>query len=446
MGRAGRSGGGRSVTACRVGVEEVEAQLAELVGLLEPEDRPCGRGRPRILPAMALWSGLLVCVARGFSSQLGLWRLLTQVGLWAYPRFAISDQAVYRRLARDGIAPLETLLHQLGAVLDARLAPLLPQLDPGLAPFATDVVALDETTLDPVARRLGSTEASAPPRRLPGKLAGLYDLRRQRWRTVRLSPDARQNERVLARELVDGLARGTLVLADLGYFGFAWFDELSARGLWWVSRLRAGTSYTLITVLAQHGQTMDAIIWLGKYRADRAASPVRLVQFEHQGVVRRYITNVTDPLQLPAADVARLYTRRWDIELAIALLKRELGVALWWSTKDVVIHQQLYAALIVAQVLQCLRLEVAARAEVDVFDVSLPLLVRYLPLFAAQGQDPIGTFLERGRAAGFIRPARRVVITTPDPPLVHAIALRPPPPARAPRHAQRNCGPRRKRN
>ena len=32
--------------------------------------------------------------------------------------------------------------------------------------------------------------------------------------------------------------------------------------------------------------------------------------------LRMYLTNVRDPLQLPIADIARLYARRWDIELA----------------------------------------------------------------------------------------------------------------------------------
>ena len=43
---------------------------------MESDDRFEGPGRPRVLPAMALWAGLLVCVLRGFGSQLAVWRLL----------------------------------------------------------------------------------------------------------------------------------------------------------------------------------------------------------------------------------------------------------------------------------------------------------------------------------------------------------------------------------
>ena len=108
-------------------------------------------------------------------------------------------------------------------------------------------------------------------------------------------PDPHQNEKVLARELVEELPAGTLVVADLGYFGFAWFDWLTDRGYHWLSRLRAKTSYKVIHVFYERGEVFDGIVWLGAYRADRAKHAVRLVTFRQGRTVRRYITNVHDP-------------------------------------------------------------------------------------------------------------------------------------------------------
>lgn len=103
--------------------------------------------------------------------------------------------------------------------------------------------------------------------------------------------------------------------------------------------------------------------------------------------------------------------------------------------------------LIIAQILQALRLEIAARAGVDPFEVSLPLLVEYAPRFAYEGRDPIAIFVERGRDLGFIRPSRRTVIQAPTIPLDHLI---PRPPdlllIRTPRYANKDCGPRASRN
>ena len=50
--------------------------------------------------------------------------------------------------------------------------------------------------------------------------------------------------------------------------------------------------------------------------------------------------------------------------------------------------QQVWAVLIIAQLLQALRLTIAAGAGVDPFEVSMPLLVQYLPQYAARGINP----------------------------------------------------------
>ncbi len=209
------------------------------------------------------------------------------------------------------------------------------------------MVAIDETTLDPVARLLRGTPAMA---RLPGKLAGVFDLRTQQWRTVRTTTDPHQNKRVLARDLVAALPRGSLILADPGSFGFAWFDDLTEAGHQWVTRLRARTSAPVIHTHYRRGDTFDGLVWLGGHRADKAKHAVRLVGFRVGITVHRYLTNVRDPRQLPAADLARLDARRRDIELAVKLVKRELGLHLLWSAKPAVLWQQVWAVLIIAQV------------------------------------------------------------------------------------------------
>lgn len=397
----------------------IEAFLQEsLEHLLPCEHQAPHAGAPRILPSLCLWAGLLVCIARGCTSQLALWRLLSLKGLWDYPRFPVSDQAIYNRLAREGTAPLEQLMKQISALLADRLAPL----DPGasLAAFAQEVYALDETTLDPVARMLPSLQhvPVGSPALLPGKLSSLFNIRTQQWHTLAYQENPEQNEKVAARDMVTGLPKGSLLLADLGYFGFAWFDWLTEQGYWWLSRLREKTSYQVLQIRYQEGETLDALVFLGAYRADRAAHAVRLIQYEVQGVIYRYLTNVLDPALLSLPAIAHLYARRWDIELAFKLVKQQLKLACLWSAKREVIVQQVWATLIIAQIVHCLQLEVAARAGVDPFDVSLPLLVQYLPDYAREGKgDPLDWFVKVGRQARFIRPSRRIQVQAPDPPL-----------------------------
>ena len=107
------------------------------------------------------------------------------------------------------------------------------------------------------------------------------------------------------------------------------------------------------------------------------------------------------------------------------------------------VQQQVWATLCIAQILHALQLEIAGRAGVGPFDVSLALLVEYLPRLARAGRDPLAVFVEQGRALGFIRPSTRTTIRAPT---IPPAALLPLPPgtvlARPPRHAARKCGPR----
>lgn len=424
-------------------LNNIEAFLEEALSNLRLdalEQRRVGPGRPRVLPALCLWAGLLVCVLRGFESQLQLWRLLVRQGLWRFGRIAISDQALYNRLARAGTAPLEGLFAQVSGVLADRLAPYAQRT---LAPFAPAVVALDASTLDKLARRLPAlrTLPADATALLAGQVAALFDVRIQQWRALTFIPDAAENCKVAARGLLAGLAPGTLVLADLGYFGFAWFDDLTDASFRWVSRLRAKTSYQVIHTFYQVDETFDGLVWLGAYPADRAAHAVRLVQFRAKGVLHQYVTNVLDPTTLPPRELACLYARRWDIELAFSLVKEHLRLHLLWASKPLVVLQQVWAVFTIAQVFQALRLEIAGRAEVDPFEVSMALLVQEFPEFIASEPDPIAAFIACGRQVGYIRPSTRTRIEAPALPA----SCRPCPPdlplTRTPRYAQRRADP-----
>ena len=68
-----------------------------------------------------------------------------------------------------------------------------------------------------------------------------------------------------------------------------------------------------------------------------------------------------DPTVLSPHEIARLYARRWDFELAVKLVKRHLGLPLLWSAKPVVVQQQVWATLCIAQIVHALQLEIAGR-------------------------------------------------------------------------------------
>lgn len=404
---------------------------------------PRGRGRPRELSGEHLCVAMLLAILRGFSGVACVWRLITWSGVGSFPLLNLTRDAVRKRLMHASLDCWHDLLERVTIALRSWT---LRAQDQTLAPFATQVLALDQSTLDAVQRRCQDVrqEADNSPRLLVGKIAGLFDLRRHQWVRVLFREDVFVNEKHQVEELLQGVPSGSLLVADQGYFGFSWFDWLTDQGYWWLSRLREKTSYTVAHVFVEQATTLDALIWLGAYRANRAKHLVRLIQFEQQGVLYQYVTNVRDPQLLSMAEAARLYARRWDIELAFKTLKGALGIRLWWSSHPILVLHQLLGALILAQILHAFQMQVAAQAGVDLFAVSLPVLVRLLA-YAPNHLSPstlIARLIDKGQRQGLLRPSRRYT------PLVPAISspLSPAPAhlltVRQERYDHRKCEPR----
>ena len=142
---------------------------------------PKGPGRPCDLPAEVLWSTLLLCVLNRARGVRDVWRALVSRG------YDLCDQAVYARLDSGGTEPLQAFFEQLSRMLAAWVEPLCDmQVWEPLAAFAREVLALDETTLDPLARKLPSLRhfKKGAVELLPGKLAALFDVRLQLWRRI----------------------------------------------------------------------------------------------------------------------------------------------------------------------------------------------------------------------------------------------------------------------
>jgi hypothetical protein len=369
------------------------------------------RGRPMVLSMQLLASGILWCVLHGWVSQLDLWRRISTFGVgWLAP-IPVSDQAVYDRMQQHGTAVMQGLCVQISSWLWGWLA---PYEDRSLAPFAHEIYALDESIMDAIKRWLKELRQvpSGDVALLAGRLCGLFDIRRQQWRRLDWLPDAGAHCQAYMQQMLESVKAGSLLLFDLGYYNFEWFDTLTRRGVWWIARLRSNGSYIIEHVLVQRDGYFEALIFLGAYRADRTAHLMRLVRVRYRGVWYSYISNVTDPLQLSGAQIVALYARRWDIELGFRMLKDHLGLSMLTSAKMQVIGAQLWATVILAQILHALQVQVAKESGVETFDVSLELLWRYLPdvsqLAARQGQPLLEAIKQVGVAVGFIRPSTRL--------------------------------------
>ena len=230
--------------------DELEASLRDLLHAAAdaPELGPRGPGRPPVLPAALLWLGFLLAVLRGLTSQRAVWRLLAFHGFWGHPAIPVTEQAVYARLAHAPATALAAVFQRVTALLKDRFDAVS---DLSCAPFATEIWAFDHSVLDPVLRKLKLLRdvPAGAPSLLPGRLATLFDLRRQIFAHVRLEPNAQRNVKFGLDWLWDVLPPGALILFDLGYFAFRWFDEFTDRGRYFISRLREKTSWKHLHLL-----------------------------------------------------------------------------------------------------------------------------------------------------------------------------------------------------
>ncbi|MGH2481145.1 MAG: IS4 family transposase, partial [Ktedonobacteraceae bacterium] len=327
---------------------------------------PRRRGRPATLSLAHLWLGLLVSVLLGMTSYQDLWRRLGSQVIGPFRPVVLTDDAIIARLLKAGVEPLQQMLTRLSEALARRLGNggAIPA---DLAPFATAIVALDETTWDQMQRHLPPLRAlpDGHPDLLPGKLAGRFNLRTQQWDFLQFREDARANCKWQCWTLLADLAVGSLLLFDLGYFSFAWFDYLTQLHFWFICRLREKTAYQLQHIFYRQEGVLDALVWVGTAHSSCCGQLMRLVRFYDGTQLRCYLTNVLDPHVLPMADIARLYARRWDIELAFLTLKEQFGLHHWWSSRPVLMRQQVLVILLAAQLVQALRLLIAVQAGVD---------------------------------------------------------------------------------
>ena len=302
--------------ACGLGTEPQQDQLSSKQQSM-PTTR--GRGRPQQVGWTQVWSSLLLCALQGMHSFAD-WRRL--VGLQQIGPFApvwLTRNGLVKRLLQGGLEPFQ----ELWELINIHLAQSGSQAVPAtLAAFASQILCLDETRLDTLGKYLKplrglSAHDSAS---FAGKLIGLFDLRAQRWVRLEWREAVHENCKVDMLDFLQGLSVGSLLLFDLGYFSFGFFDTLTQRNLWWVSRYREKTSYQIAHVFYRQREVLDALVWLGTGQ-QQARHLVGLVRLSDGIGVRMYLTNVCDPHLLSLGEVAQLYARSFDIELAFRLLK-----------------------------------------------------------------------------------------------------------------------------
>ena len=193
----------------------------------------------------------------------------------------------------------------------------------------------------------------------------------------------RTGENTLAREVLSRLRPQMLCIADRGFFGYGLWEHASASGADLLWRVKKNLRLPCMERLPDGSYLSKVYPSDLDRRHDREGTVVRVIEYRLEGVagaepLYRLITEIVDPTQAPAAELAALYHERWEIETAFGEFKTHLRgrrIVLRSKTPELV-RQEFYGLLLAHFAIRGLMHEAALKAAKDPDTVSFVHAVR----------------------------------------------------------------------
>jgi hypothetical protein len=370
------------------------------------------RMRQRLLTLPVLVAIIISLVWRRLPAVAEVQRVLAREGLLWTPPLPVSPQAITKRLDVMPAAVMGQLCAEVWPRLQAQVPPPLPQ--PHWAPVRERfplLAIVDGSTLEAL-RKKAKVLREQPGMVLAGKVLVMVEAFSHRPLWQAYTADALANDKRFAAEILAALPPGGLLVFDLGFFSFLWFDDFTTARKFFVTRMREKTAYRTVQVLSSTPYYRDELIQLGQYRANPCRHPVRLVSVLWQGAWYRYLTNVLEPQQLSARQVCELYRRRWRIEDAFALTKRLLDLAYVWTGSRNAVQLQLYATLLFYAVLMTLCQQVAQALGEPLERISVEMVFRAFYHYSravqrGEADNLIQFLIEHAKLLGIVKRQRK---------------------------------------
>jgi hypothetical protein len=404
-------------------VDDVEQRLLDVLSpsLLAPrqlerhdprQPQRLIRMRQRLLTLPVIVAIIVSLVWRRVPSVTEVQKVLAREGLLWVPPLRVSLQAITKRLDVLPAAVMGQLFAEVCARVQAQSPPPLPH--PRWAPVRERfplLAIVDGSTLEALRKKtavLRQREGLV----LGGKMMVMVEAFSHRPLWQRYTEDAAANDKRFAAEILAAVPPGGLLVFDLGFFSFLWFDDFTDIQRFFVTRMRKKTAYRTVHVLSQGAQYRDEIIQVGQYRANPCTHPLRLVSVLWQGTWYRYLTNVLEPQRLSARQVCELYRQRWRIEDAFALTKRLLDLAYVWTGSRNAVQLQIYATLIFYAILLTICQQVAQALGEPLERISVEMVFRAFYHYSravqrGESDDLVSFLTEHAKLLGIVKRWRK---------------------------------------
>ena len=225
------------------------------------------------------------------------------------------------------------------------------------------------------------------------RLLGLVECGTHVVTAADVAPYGRSEQAMAAQLLPAKLKPDMLLLADRNFFGFKLWQIACASGARLVWRVKAGRKLPVEQVLGD-GSYLSTV-FDSEDRRRSAGQAVRVIDYELRDSATptedsyRLVTNILDPLQAPALELAALYHERWEIEGVFDEFKTHLranSTVLRSKTPDLVL-QELWGLLLAHFAIRKLMAQAAWTRDLDPdrlsFTHAVRVIKRKLPQAAA---------------------------------------------------------------
>jgi hypothetical protein len=351
--------------------------------------------RDRLLGLPVMVAAVLLLLWRQVPSVCELTRLLGREDLFWTPKITVTQQALSQRFLTFPAEVFKRVLLDLLPTLRERWAARrrpLPEAVVCARQTFVRIFVVDGSTLEALFRKLEALQ-DVPPGSLAGKICTVIDLVTRLPEQIWFTEEAQAHDTNFTDEILVFAQAHTLWIFDRGFFDFAFFEALIAKGVAWITRAKSNTVFTVQRVVLQTAAVRDQIVLLGGDQAG-ARHPVRLIEVRFGTTWYRYLTSVLDPTVLPASVVADLYRRRWRIEEAFQIVKRLLNLAYLWTGSQNGVLLQVWSTWLFFAVLVDLGDAVAEELLLPFDCISLEMVFRGLYHFMqaytrGEATDPV---------------------------------------------------------
>jgi len=144
--------------------------------------------------------------------------------------------------------------------------------------------------------------------------------------------------------------KGSIVAIDKGYNDYTWYNQLTEKGIYFVTRLKTNAKYRTVcrrSVLKSKGLICDQTIeFTGAQTAKKCPVQLRRIAYRDAETGKRYVF-LTNNFKLSAKTIADIYKARWQVELFFKWIKQNLKIKSFVGTSKNAVMTQIWIALCV---------------------------------------------------------------------------------------------------